>query len=103
MGIGATYPIEAAGLQDQIKAIANDGTPESVDMIRAGQILAETWHGFLLGLVNACVMAALGLEVPYQFDIRPRIIYEGNADLFYPNVALEPHPWEEIIEAYKGQ
>ena len=46
MGIGATYAIEAAGLQDQIKVITNDGTPESVDMIRAGQILAETWHGF---------------------------------------------------------
>jgi len=106
MGIGATYPIEAAGLQDQIKVITNDGTPESVDMIRAGQILAETWHGFpdwgWYG-TRFGVMAALGLEVPYQFDIRPRIIYEGNADLFYPNVALEPHPWEEIIEAYKGQ
>ena len=106
MGIGATYAIEAAGLQDQIKVITNDGTPESVDMIRAGQILAETWHGFpewgWYG-TRFAVMAALGLEVPYQFDIRPRIIYEGNADLFYPNVALEPHPWEEIIEAYKGQ
>lgn len=106
MGIGATYPIGAAGLQDKIKVMTNDGTPESVDMIRAGEILAETWHGFpewgWYG-TRFAVMAALGLEVPYQFDVRPRIIYAGNADLFYPNVALEAHPWDEIIAAYKAQ
>lgn len=105
MGIGATYAIEAAGLEDQIVVLTNDGTPESVDMIREGRILAETWHGFpewgWYG-TRFAVMAALGLDVPYQFDIRPRIIYEANADNFYPNVQLEAHPWAEIIEEYKN-
>jgi ribose transport system substrate-binding protein len=106
MGIGATYAIEAAGLADQIKVITNDGTPESVDMIREGRILAETWHGFpewgWYG-TRFAVMSALGLEVPYQFDIRPRLEYKGNADNFYPNVKLEPHPWDEIIEEYENK
>jgi ribose transport system substrate-binding protein len=75
-------------------------------MIRAGELLAETWHGFpewgWYG-TRFAVRAALGLSVPQQFDIRPRIEYEANADEFYPNVSLEPHDWEGIIEEYQNQ
>jgi ribose transport system substrate-binding protein len=106
MGIGATIPIQQQGLEDEIAVITNDGTPESVDMIRAGELLAETWHGFpewgWYG-TRFAVRAALGLSVPQQFDIRPRIEYEDNADEFYPNVSLEEHDWEGIIEEYQNQ
>lgn len=106
MGIGATIPIQQQGLEDEIEVITNDGTPESVDMIRSGALLAETWHGFpewgWYG-TRFAVRAALGLSVPQQFDIRPRLEYEGNADEFYPNVSLEAHDWEGIIEEYQNQ
>ena len=38
----------------------------------------------------------MGGKVPYIFDIRPRTMYQANADLFYPNPALEPINWEVI-------
>lgn len=104
MGIGAQTVLEREGVDDQIKVITNDGTPESVDMIREGRLVAETWHGFpewgWYG-TRFAVMAVLGLEdqIPQQFDIRPRIVYEGNTDEFYPNVELEEHDWDSIIEA----
>lgn len=105
MGIGATIPIQQQGLGDQIKVFTNDGTPESLEMIRNGEIVAETWHGFpewgWYG-TRFAVRAALGLEVPQQFDIRPRTEYKGNADEFYPDVALEPHPWDEIKSEYQN-
>jgi ribose transport system substrate-binding protein len=105
MGIGATIPIQQQGLEDEIEVFTNDGTPESLEMIRNGEIVAETWHGFpewgWFG-TRFAVRAALGLEVPDSFDIRPRIEYQGNADQFYPDVALEPHPWDEIIEEYQS-
>lgn len=106
MGIGATIPIQQQGLEDEIEVITNDGTPESLDMIRSGELLAETWHGFpewgWYG-TRFAVRAALGLSVPEQFDIRPRLEYEGNADQFYPDVSLEPHDWEGIIQEYKNK
>lgn len=103
MGMGATYPLEATGRNSEIVVVTNDGTPESIDMIREGKLLAETWHGFpewgWYG-VRFAVMKVLGLDIPQQFDIKPRIAYSKNADMFYPNVELEPHPWAEIIAAY---
>jgi len=106
MGMGAVYAVEAAKRENEIAVLTNDGTPESVDMIREGRLLSETWHGFpewgWYG-TRFAVMAALGLEVPYQFDIRPRLEYKDNADDFYPNVKLDPHPWKQIIEDYKNQ
>jgi len=103
MGMGAVYAVEAAGRSDEIKVLCNDGTPESVDMIRNGRLLAETWHGFpewgWYG-TRFAIMASLGLDIPYQFDIRPRTEYKDNADDFYPNTKLEPQPWKKIIEEY---
>ncbi|MFW5995809.1 MAG: sugar ABC transporter substrate-binding protein [Halanaerobiaceae bacterium] len=104
MAIGATKALESAGLEDKIEVISQDGTPESVDMIREGEIRAEVWHGFpewgWLG-TRFAVRAALGLDVPEEYDIRPRIEYKGNTDQFYPDVELEEHDWEEIIEEYQ--
>lgn len=99
MGLGAMLATEAAGRQKEVKVFTNDGTPESVDRIREGRLIAETWHGFpewgWYGTKFA-VMLALGEEVPAIFDIRPRTEYRANADEFYPVPQLEPIDWEAI-------
>jgi ribose transport system substrate-binding protein len=106
MGIGAELAIEAAHKQDQIKVLTNDGTPESVQMIREGRLVAETWHGFpewgWYGTKFA-VMAALGLPVPTTYDIRPRTEYKANADDFYPNPKLEPIDWNQIKQDFQNK
>lgn len=103
MGLGAMLAVEAAGRQDEVKIFTNDGTPESVTRIREGRLVAETWHGFpewgWYG-TEFGVRLALGLDVPQFFDIRPRIEYRGNADMFYPNPKLEPIDWEGIKQEY---
>ncbi|HHY46641.1 MAG TPA: sugar ABC transporter substrate-binding protein [Firmicutes bacterium] len=99
MGLGAMLAVEAAGRQKEVKVFTNDGTPESVDRIREGRLIAETWHGFpewgWYGTKFA-VMLALGQEVPKIFDVRPRTEYKDNADDFYPVPKLEPIDWEAI-------
>ena len=104
MGIGAMLAVEAAGRAKEVKIFTNDGTPESVDRIREGRIIAETWHGFpewgWYGTKFA-VMLALGQPVPKLFDIRPRTEYQANADDFYPVPKLEPIDWEAIKAAAK--
>lgn len=106
MGLGAMLAVEAAGRQDEVKIFTNDGTPESVQRIREGRIIAETWHGFpewgWYGTKFA-VMLALGLDVPQFFDIRPRIEYVGNADMFYPNPKLEPIDWQQIKADFQAR
>lgn len=105
MGLGAMLTCERMG-REEVKIFTNDGTPESVQRIREGRIIAETWHGFpewgWYGTKYA-VMLALGLEdmVPKFVDIRPRTEWQGNADMFYPDPALEPIDWEEIKAAYQ--
>jgi PAS domain S-box-containing protein len=99
MGLGAVLAVEAAGRQDEVKVFTNDVTPESADCMREGRLMAETHHGFAewgwYGTQFA-VMLALGQEAPPTFDIRPRTMYQGNADRFYPTPALEPIDWEGI-------
>lgn len=102
MGLGAVNAVKNAGRQEEVMVVTNDGTPESVDAIRAGTLLAETWHGFpewgWYG-TKFGVMLALGQEIPASYDIRPRVEYKGNADDFYPNPKLEPINWQEILAA----
>jgi len=104
MGLGAMLTCERMG-RTEVKIFTNDGTPESVQRIREGRLIAETWHGFpewgWYGTKYA-VMLALGLKdmVPQFVDIRPRTEWKGNADMFYPNPVLEPIDWEAIKEAY---
>lgn len=92
---GGTTPPEAG----KVSIFTNDVTPESVDAIRAGRIVAETHHGFAdwgwLGTASA-VKLACGLEVEQFQDIRPRTVYQGNADDFYPNMTLPTIDWAEI-------
>lgn len=99
MGLGALSAVEAAE-RNEVMVITNDGTPESVDLIRQGKLVAETWHGFpewgWYG-TKFGVMLALGQEVPETYDIRPRTIYQENADNFYPDTDLEPIDWAEIL------
>lgn len=113
MGLGAMLAasaverLEEAGGEpvagDATVAIfTNDVTPESVDRIAEGKIIAETTHGFAdwgwfgteFGVKLAC-----GMEVPETFDIRPRIAYEQNARQFYPDPALPAIDWEGIKAA----
>ncbi len=97
MGLGAMQAVEAARRQDEVKIFTNDVTPESADRMREGRLLAETHHGFAewgwYG-VKFAVMLALGQAAPRSFDIRPRTMHRGNADLFHPQPALEPIDWD---------
>jgi ribose transport system substrate-binding protein len=110
MGLGAMLTCDTAGrLQlatephvlggKKVAVFTNDVTPESVDRIKEGKIIAETTHGFAdwgwFGTEFA-VKLACGISVPKTFDIRPRTAYIKNADLFYPNPALPPIDWEAI-------
>ncbi len=112
MGMGAALAAEAAGrlerggedseptVGDETVAIfTNDVTPESVERIRQGQLIAETTHGFAdwgwFGTEFA-VKLACGIEVPQTYDIRPRIAYNVNALQFYPDPVLPAIDWEAI-------
>ncbi len=109
MGLGAMITAERQGIldgsgsagsaDDAVAVFTNDVTPESTEAIRAGKIIAETHHGFpewgWFGTEFA-VRLACGLEVPRLEDIRPRTVYDGNADLFYPEPSLRAIDWEGI-------
>lgn len=109
MGLGAMLTAERQNIlntngmgepaPNTISVFTNDGTPESVDAIRAGKLIAETWHGFpewgWFGTEFA-VRIACGLDVPKLQDIRPRTEYQANADQFYPNPQLPAIDWEGI-------
>ncbi|NDJ60453.1 MAG: sugar ABC transporter substrate-binding protein, partial [Chloroflexi bacterium] len=110
MGMGAMLAAEAverletaetgAAVGDALVAVfTNDNTPESTERIREGRLIAETTHGFAdwgwFGTQFA-VQLACGIETPETFDIRPRIAYAVNADLFYPDPALPEIDWEAI-------
>ena len=111
MGLGAMAVAERDGrLADgsggaepsdgTVAIFTNDVTPESTDAIRQGGIIAETHHGFpewgWFGTEFA-VKLACGIEVPQLQDIRPRTVWEGNADQFYPDPELPEIDWEQII------
>jgi ribose transport system substrate-binding protein len=109
MGLGAMLACSAASrlelagegtVGDPLVAIfTNDVTPESVDRIKEGKIVAETCHGFpewgWYGTEFA-VTLVYGGKVPNIFDIRPRTAYKENADTFYPVPKLEVIDWEAI-------
>jgi len=100
MGFGARIAIENAG-REEVLVLTHGGTLESGDWIRDGRLLVDTWHGFpdwgWYG-VKFAVMSALGQEVPYMYDIGSRTQWIGNADMFFPDVQLEPIPWQEILD-----
>lgn len=112
MGLGAMLASEPVGRlelasegpvvgDETVAVFTNDVTPESVDRIAEGKIVAETTHGFAdwgwFGTQFA-VQVVCGMEVPETFDIRPRIAYVENARLFYPEPALPEIDWEGIKE-----
>ena len=113
MGMGAMLAAEADkrlemaqdGVSVGDKSVAiftNDVTPESVERISEGKIIAETTHGFAdWGWFGGefSVELACGMEVPATFDIRPRTAYIDNAHLFYPDPALPAIDWESIKSA----
>ncbi|MDL1900142.1 sugar ABC transporter substrate-binding protein [Anaerolineae bacterium CFX9] len=112
MGMGAMLAAEAAGRLEMagedaevtvgdasVAIFTNDVTPESVERISEGRMIAETTHGFAdwgwFG-THFAVQLACGIEVPQTFDIRPRIAYIDNARLFYPEPALPEIDWAAI-------
>ena len=112
MGLGAVAAVSQQGKlntsggltpapEDKISVFTNDVTPESVDAIREGKIIAETHHGFAewgwLGAETA-VRLACGAEVEQFQDIRPRTVYQDNVDDFYPDISLPEIDWEGIAE-----
>ena len=110
MGLGAINAAEREGVLDdsggetppaegKTAVFTNDVTPESTDAIREGKLIAETHHGFpewgWFGTQFA-VQLACGQEVPQTEDIRPRTVYQGNADQFYPEPQLPEIDWQKI-------
>jgi ribose transport system substrate-binding protein len=110
MGLGAINAAERKGVLDdsggetppangKIGVFTNDVTPESTDAIRAGTLIAETHHGFpewgWFGTEFA-VKLVCGQEVPKTEDIRPRTVYQANADQFYPEPQLPAIDWKTI-------
>ena len=110
MGLGAMITSERSGVLDdsggttppeeeKVAIFTNDVTPESVARISEGKLIGETHHGFAewgwFG-TQFGVMLACGQEVPQFQDILPRTAWEGNTDLFYPDIALPEIDWEEI-------
>jgi ribose transport system substrate-binding protein len=110
MGLGAMATAERRGVLDdsggetppeegKVAIFTNDVTPESTDAIREGKIIAETHHGFpewgwfgtRFGVQLAC-----GQDVPQTYDIRPRTVWQGNSDLFYPTPDLPEINWQQI-------
>jgi ribose transport system substrate-binding protein len=115
MGLGAMLSLEAAGrletagaspaVGDKTVAVfTNDVTPESVDRIAEGKMIAETTHGFAdwgwFGTEFA-VKLACGETPPATFDIRPRTAYKDNARQFYPEPALPTTDWAAIKASCK--
>ena len=110
MGLGAMLASEPVGRlelaadgpvigDEKVAVFTNDVTPESVERIAEGKIVAETTHGFAdwgwFGTQFA-VQVVCGMDVPQTFDIRPRIAFETNARLFYPDPVLAEIDWEGI-------
>ena len=110
MGLGAINAAEREGVLDdsggetppangKVALFTNDVTPESADAIRDGKLIAETHHGFpewgWFGTEFA-VKLVCGQEVPETEDIRPRTVYQGNADQYYPEPKLPPIDWKQI-------
>lgn len=110
MGLGAMAAAQRKGVLDdsggrtppeegKVAIFTNDVTPESTAEIRDGKIIAETHHGFAeWGWIGTKfgVQLACGQEIPQTFDIRPRTVWQGNADQFYPNPNLPEIDWQKI-------
>jgi ribose transport system substrate-binding protein len=109
MGLGAINATQRRGRLNstgseppksgKVSIFTNDNTPESTDQIRKGTLISETTHGFpewgWFGTEYA-VKLACGQKVPKTKDIRPRTVYQANADQFYPNPKLPKIDWQQI-------
>jgi ribose transport system substrate-binding protein len=110
MGLGAMLAaqnanrLQLAGEPIQIGSgkvaiFMNDVTPESVDRIAEGKVIAETTHGFAdwgwYG-TKIAVEIACKIEPPKVFDIRPRSVDKQNAHQFYPDPKLENVDWKDL-------
>ncbi len=110
MGLGAMLTLDRKGILDKsggktppaagkVAVFTNDVTPESVARIKEGKLIAETTHGFAdwgwFG-TKFGVMLACGQKVPPTFDIRPRTVWQSNANQFYPRPALPKIDWATI-------
>jgi len=115
MGLGAIQALgnrkrlnDGGGEKEQpagkTSVFTNDVTPESTDAIRDGKLIAETHHGFPeWGWFGTKVAAQLACDQKPEekIDIRPRTVYQGNADKFYPQPALPEIDWDAIKQDCK--
>jgi ribose transport system substrate-binding protein len=112
MALGTINILDGAGRLNVAKDAApgktsvftNDNTAESSDAIRKGQIIAETSHGFAdwgWKGTEVAVQLACGEKVERFNDIRPRTVYFGNVDQFYPNPVLPTIDWAGIAKSCK--
>jgi ribose transport system substrate-binding protein len=110
MGLGAMLTAERKNIlassggtaeppEGKVAIFTNDVTPESTDAIRGGKLIAETHHGFpewgWFGTEFA-VKLVCGIDVPKTKDIRPRTVWQQNANLFYPTPKLPEIDWESV-------
>jgi ribose transport system substrate-binding protein len=116
MGLGAINAAERKSVletgggeqppqEGKVAIFTNDVTPESADAIRAGKLIAETHHGFPeWGWFGGqfAIQLACGQDVPAQYDIRPRTVYQGNVDQFYPTPQLPEIDWAKIKQGCQG-
>ena len=115
MGLGAMITADRKKILDvgpeapdesKVAIFTNDVTPESTDRIREGKLMAETHHGFpewgWFGTEFA-VKLVCGIDVPQTKDIRPRTVWKGNAQLFYPQPKLPAIDWEAIKADCTGE
>jgi ribose transport system substrate-binding protein len=116
MGLGAMITAERKGILDStggrtpppdgsVSIFTNDVTPESTERISEGKLIAETHHGFpewgWFGTEYA-VRLACGLDVEKTKDIRPRTVWQANAEQFYPTPKLPEIDWEGIKADCQG-
>lgn len=98
--MAATVAVENANKTGEVLVFGNDGTNESLQAIKDGLIIAETWHGFpewgWYG-VETAVKICLGLDVDKFVDIGPRTEYSDNVDVFI-DPEFDPIDWEGILK-----
>ncbi len=98
--MAATVAVENANKTGEVLVFGNDGTNESLQTIKDGLIIAETWHGFpewgWYG-VETAVKICLGLDVDKFVDIGPRTEYSDNVDVFI-DPEFDPIDWEGILK-----
>lgn len=100
--LGTMIAVEAAGRQDEVRVFSMSATTEVAVRIGEGRIQACIHHGFAewgwYGTKFA-IMAALGLEPPELWCVRPRTVFYANTHDFFPEPYLKALDWDAVKAA----